>query len=315
MKTKCWKCKTEYEYNEDASGTTHVKCPKCGTEGIIKTDKHKSNRTESIFKPSILLIISLGIILICSIYLITTLQSSNDSLQTSLSETENDLEYTQNILAMTNDDLNITKDSLIFYQGQIITLQNNLEVITSSVNIIQSQLESASNELNITTSSLFNTSSFINSYCKANGLFYNGTYYDSIGTTKYNSSEVLYNNASWSVSSENFNRTIENYSKSKEKFQNALVLCQDAKTHSDNDTYDMLCDRWVVLIESGVKKVGHMYDASQHYVLACKYNIEGNATAVASQYANATTDFNLYKAEQLKYDDYFDELKEYLMEI
>jgi hypothetical protein len=35
-RTQCWKCNTEYEYTKNPFGDTTVKCPNCGSEGIVK---------------------------------------------------------------------------------------------------------------------------------------------------------------------------------------------------------------------------------------------------------------------------------------
>ena len=35
-KTICWKCKYQYNFNQNQNGTTYVTCPKCGVRGMIK---------------------------------------------------------------------------------------------------------------------------------------------------------------------------------------------------------------------------------------------------------------------------------------
>lgn len=155
---RCPSCKYSFKVKMKASGSTHIKCPNCGNEGILQakqnTTAHISNKsqhreqnniknqTNKPIKRNIILPILVAIFLILSL-ISTTMYFSLKSAYISLQNEHYSLESDYNLLESTYDSL---QSGHIKLQSEYNTLELQYSSLQTQHSKLQSDYENLENE-------------------------------------------------------------------------------------------------------------------------------------------------------------------------
>jgi DNA-directed RNA polymerase subunit RPC12/RpoP len=347
--TVCWKCKTKYSFMKDPSGSTNVTCPKCKSKAVIKSVPEQPRpmvqqpqqqmqpqmQTRPQMEPteptrrntpkisSSIVVIALCIGLIISSGCAMIVQMNNSDMQSRLITLSANVTDAQNNVINALGELTYVSRNLTTAQSQVISLQNSLTMTQSDLATKTAQLLAMTNDFNLVSILLGNQSQFVNNtnkfiktYYNATSVYYNGTALELLAYQKYNASEIHYNNYNWINAFDGFNDTKNFYNLSKQKYQLSADKFNETSSYTDDVLYKNLTMKFRDAMNSSVRQMMYLYNASEFMRLASMYsNTSVNDTEANQSINSSIAQRNLYATELGVYNSCINETKVILAQI
>ena len=194
-------------------------------------------------------------------------------------------------------------------------IRNELAKMENDLNITNTNLQENITMLMEKTEEIEASESFLKSYLKGLGTYYNASELYGEAEVRYNKASEKYESGYWSSAITWYENSMRWYSDTGLKYREARDIFKEAADNTSNTTSQNICLLYVDIMNTSSTALTYLYESSEFYKSSCEFYLIGDYVEAHESKYNAEEKLTYYNEEMNKIDEYQEELQNTLIGI